>query len=103
MRSGTAVTATAGWPLFLWLSPQPAERVATDPALATAADALGATLVVPTIDTADVDALARRLATAGPPPLSPGEAPRWQEAGWWLVPLVALLVALWYSRGWVLA
>jgi len=82
---------------------RPPERATADPALAAAADALGATLVVPTIDTADVDALARRLATAGPPPLSPGEAPRWQEAGWWLAPLVALLVALWFRRGWVLA
>jgi Ca-activated chloride channel homolog len=79
------------------------ERAAADPALTAAADALGAILVVPTIDTADVDALARRLATAGSPPPSPGEASRWQEAGWWLTPLVALLAALWFRRGWVLA
>lgn len=82
---------------------RPPDRARADPALASAATALGAALVVPTIDTADVDALARTLATAGPPPPAPGEAPRWQEAGWWLTPLVALLAALWFRRGWVLA
>ncbi len=81
----------------------PAERAAGDPALAAAATALGATLVTASIDTADVTALARRLATAGPPPPAAGEAPRWAEAGWWLTPLVALLAALWFRRGWVLA
>lgn len=102
----TAPTLTGGTaggaPVTLFVM-RPAERAAADPALAGAVKALGATLVTPSIDTADVAALARRLATAGPPPPSPGEAPRWQEAGWWLTPLVALLAALWFRRGWVLA
>lgn len=79
------------------------ERARADPALSAAATALGADLVVPTIDTSDVGALARTLLTAGPPPSAPGEAPRWQEVGWWLTPFVALLAALWFRRGWVLA
>jgi Ca-activated chloride channel family protein len=28
------------------------------------------------------------------------EATRWEDEGWWLVPLVALLAALWFRRGW---
>lgn len=93
----------AGGPPVTLFAMRPPERAGTDPALSAAADALGATLVVPTIDSADVEALARRLATAGAPPPAAGEAPRWQEAGWWLTPLVALLAALWFRRGWVMA
>ena len=31
------------------------------------------------------------------------EAERWQEAGYWLTPLVALIALLWFRRGWVVA
>ena len=86
--------------LFAMLPPQ---RASADPALRAAADALDAAVVSPSIDTADVQALARTLATAGPPPPAPGESPQWQEAGWWLTPLVALLALVWFRRGWVLA
>lgn len=27
-------------------------------------------------------------------------ATRWEDEGWWLVPLIALLAALWFRRGW---
>lgn len=94
---------TAGAAPVTLFAMRPADRAKADPALAAAASALGADLVVPTVDTTDVEALARRLATAGPPPPAPGEAPRWQELGWWLTPVVALLAALWFRRGWVLA
>ena len=86
--------------LFAMLPPQ---RASADPALQAAAAALDATLIAPSIDTADVQALARKLATAGPPPPAPGESPRWQEAGCWLTPLIALLALVWFRRGWVLA
>lgn len=79
------------------------ERAADDPSLKAAAAALHADIVTPTLDSADVDALARVLATAGPPPPVIGEAARWQEAGYWLTPFLALLVLLWFRRGWVLA
>ncbi len=28
------------------------------------------------------------------------EATRWEDEGWWLVPLIAVLAALWFRRGW---
>lgn len=86
--------------LFAMLPPEDAEA---EPTLRAAASALNARLVAPTIDTADVEALASRLATAGAPPPAQGEASRWEEAGWWLTPILALLMLLWFRRGWVLA
>ncbi|MBN9085286.1 MAG: VWA domain-containing protein [Reyranella sp.] len=56
-----------------------------------------------TVDDADIKALSRRFATAGAPPAAPGEGERWQEAGYWLTPLLALLAIGWFRRGWVLA
>ena len=94
------VSGAAPVTLFAMLAP---ERAAADPSLRAAADALDASLTAPTIDTADVAALAHTLATAGPPPPAPGEAPRWEEAGWWLTPIIALLALAWFRRGWVLA
>jgi Ca-activated chloride channel family protein len=82
---------------------QPADHASGDPSLTAAASALGADLVVPTLDTTDVEGLARTLATRGAAPPAAGEAPRWEEAGYWLTPLIALLVLGWFRRGWVLA
>jgi Ca-activated chloride channel family protein len=56
-----------------------------------------------TIDDTDIKALSRRLSTAAAPPAAPGEGERWQEAGYWLTPLLAVLVIGWFRRGWVLA
>jgi Ca-activated chloride channel family protein len=71
-------------------------------ALGGAASALGAALVPVSVDDADVKRIARRLdvarAGAGDP-----ASERWQEAGYWLTPLLALLTAAWFRRGWVLA
>jgi Ca-activated chloride channel family protein len=92
----------SGLPVKLFAMLPPA-RASSEPSLRAAASALGADLLAPTLDTSDVDGLARALATAGPPPPAPGETPRWQEAGWWLTPLVALLALVWFRRGWVLA
>ncbi len=82
---------------------QPPQRVSADSALHAAADTLNATVVEPSIDTTDVESLAKKLATAGAPPPAPGASPRWEEAGWWLTPLIALLALIWFRRGWVLA
>lgn len=98
-----AVEAVSGGaPVFLFAA-LPPERAAVEPTLQAAADALGAQVIAPTIDTGDVERLARTLAGVGSAPAAPGETPRWEEAGWWLTPLVALLVLLWFRRGWVLA
>ncbi|CAH1664303.1 VWA domain-containing protein [Chelatococcus asaccharovorans] len=91
-----------GTPVLLFPMLPPA-RASAAPALRAAATALDADIIAPTIDNADVEGLARVLATAGPPPPAPGEELRWQEAGWWLTPLLAVLVAVWFRRGWVLA
>jgi len=61
-----------------------------------------ARIVRTTVDDADIKALSRRLATAAAPPAAPGEGERWQDAGYWLTPLMALLVMGWVRRGWVL-
>ncbi len=59
-------------------------------------------IVRTTVDASDIKALSRRLATAAAPPAAPGEGERWQDAGYWLTPLMALLVMGWFRRGWVL-
>jgi Ca-activated chloride channel family protein len=93
---------TASAPITLFVM-RPAARASDEPSLRAAASAVDADLLVPTLDTADVESLARHLATAGPPPPVSGETPRWQEAGYWLTPLIALMVLFWFRRGWVLA
>lgn len=82
---------------------QPAPRAAADPGINAAVTALAADLVVPTPDTKDVAELARTLTRRGAAPPVAGEAPRWEEAGYWLTPFIALLVLGWFRRGWVLA
>ncbi|HLG48384.1 MAG TPA: VWA domain-containing protein [Reyranella sp.] len=69
----------------------------------TALPALDQRVVRTTIDGADIEALSRRLSTAGAPPAAPGEGERWRDSGYWLTPLLALLVIGWFRRGWVLA
>jgi Ca-activated chloride channel family protein len=81
----------------------PPERARSDPALRSAASALDASLIVTTLDTADVSDIARRLADAGVAPVVAGEGQRWQEAGYWLTPLIALIALGWFRRGWLLA
>ena len=47
--------------------------------------------------------VARRSARQGQPADVVGEGTRWQEAGYWLAPLIALIVLGWFRRGWVVA
>jgi len=89
-------------PIFLYPT-LPPDRASDEPTLKAAAAVLGATEVAPSIDASDVVALERSLAKAGAPPPTAGEGPRWEEAGWWLVPLIALFVLGWFRRGWVLS
>ena len=77
--------------------------LAADTGLAAAAKALGGTLVATTVDGSDVEAVTARLAAGAAPALPGVEAPGWEEAGYWLTPLVALVALLWFRRGWVLA
>ena len=65
--------------------------------LREAARALGASVQVMTVDDADISAVidfAERRAASG----MAGKSSRWQEAGYWLTPLLALVVALSFRR-----
>lgn len=77
--------------------------VAEGPELAslrTVADQLGGSLVEVTPDDADVRRLTALVETSIVAAASEG-GERWQDAGYWLVPLVALLTLLWFRPGWV--
>ena len=94
--------AIAGHPPVTFFAMAPQAAVDADAALAAAVSALDAREVATTIDGTDVAAIARRLADAPGAPVA-GEAERWQEAGYWLTPLIALIALLWFRRGWVVA
>ena len=71
-------------------------------ALQAAADAGGGELTVVTPDQADVISLAGEIASSFADVTdSTDGGERWQDAGYWLVPLVVLLSLLWFRRGWV--
>lgn len=80
-----------------------APDITADAGLADTATAIGANLIPTSIDDSDVDAMTRRLAAGAAPALGQGEGERWEEAGYWLMPLIALIALLWFRRGWVLA
>jgi Ca-activated chloride channel family protein len=80
-----------------------APDTSADAGLGDAASALGANLIATSLDESDVTAMTRRLAAGAAPTLGQGEGQRWEEAGYWLVPLIALIALLWFRRGWVLA
>jgi Ca-activated chloride channel family protein len=67
-------------------------------ALKGAAASLGASLTRLTPDSADVLSLVRRTAQAPVAVKAGGEGTRWEEAGWWLVPLLALLALVPFRR-----
>jgi Ca-activated chloride channel family protein len=78
-------------------------QAAADAGLTAAASALDAPLVETRLDNADIQTISRMLERDGGAPAILGEAVRWQEAGFWLTPLIALLVLLWFRRGWVIS
>jgi Ca-activated chloride channel family protein len=61
-------------------------------ALSRAAASLGASLTPLTPDSADIDRLVRSTAQAPIAVASADEGTRWAEAGWWLVPILAVFV-----------
>jgi len=65
--------------------------------------ALDGTLVATTPDQSDVVAIVRRLDRGDNAAGVAGEGEHWREAGYWLVSALALLVLLWFRRGWVSA
>jgi Mg-chelatase subunit ChlD len=93
-----AVGGEPGVPLPPDSPPAPALDRAT---MQKAADAAGATLTIVSPDTSDVQRLVRRIATSlrAAQPAEAGE--RWQDAGYWLVPILTLLTLVWFRPGWV--
>lgn len=87
---------------ILFLAMAPPAAIEADVSLARAISALGAKEVATTIDNADVQTIARRLVDAPGAPASPGETERWQEAGYWLTPVIALIALFWFRRGWLI-
>ena len=66
--------------------------------LKSASAALGASLTRLTPDSADILSLVRRTAKAPVAVQSAGEGTRWEEAGWWLTPLLALFALTPFRR-----
>jgi Ca-activated chloride channel family protein len=70
-------------------------------ALDAIAGVIGAPVLAITSDDADVRDLAHAAkfaaATLG------GQGDHWQDAGYWFVPLIALLSTFWFRRGWMVA
>lgn len=97
-----ALRQIVGHPPIVFFAMAPPAAVDADANLAAAVSALGAREIETTIDNADIAAIARRLADAPGAPAAI-EAERWEEAGYWLVPVIVLIGLLWFRRGWVLA
>ena len=66
--------------------------------LRAAAAPLNATVTMLTPDGKDVDVLVRRTARAPVAVAATGDGTRWAEAGWWLTPLIAVLVLIAFRR-----
>jgi len=85
----------------LWAAVPPS-RLDAEASLRSAASTMDATLASMTPDRTDVESVAARLDRATVVSDVAGEGERWQEAGYWLTPLIALLALAWFRRGWVL-
>jgi Ca-activated chloride channel family protein len=97
-----AVTAAAPDLPVQFLSVMP-PNAPGDPGLERAAKARGATITRLTIDTSDVEAIAGRAKSdfRRAPMDDAGE--RWRDAGYWLLPVIALLALAWSRKGWVVS
>ena len=78
-----------------------AMAAATDVGLQNAASELDARVVELTVDGADVESLAQRAQSSIRVVADSGEGTRWVDAGYNLLPLLALLALLWSRRGWL--
>jgi Ca-activated chloride channel family protein len=92
-----AVAAPPGSPAPLSGPPAPPLDRAT---LGTAARALGGGLVEVSVDDSDVQTLARRLERRLAGSRNAGEGERWRDAGYYLLFPLAIIVLLWFRRGW---
>jgi Ca-activated chloride channel family protein len=65
------------------------------------AAAVSAPVLAITPDDADVRDLARAAKFVST--TVSGQGDHWQDAGYWLIPLIALLSALWFRPGWMVS
>ena len=73
----------------------------TDAGLAQAAAALGADLEALSVDEQDIKRIARRARNLAAATQGSGDERRAEDAGFFLLPLIALLALAWSRRGWV--
>jgi Ca-activated chloride channel family protein len=72
-----------------------------DSGLQRAASILGANVVKLTNDPADVESVSRRARSKLKTVSSRKNRNRWQDAGYTMLPLLALLILMWSRRGWL--
>ena len=71
-------------------------------ALEDAARSIGAESIQTTVDSSDVVSIALRLDRVAQIGDVLGEGQQWEQAGYWLTPVLAILALGWFRRGWVL-
>lgn len=74
---------------------------AVDAGLQSAASSLGATVIEMTIEPSDVQRAARGAEASIQSVAASSEGARWQDAGYALLPLIALLSLMWSRKGWL--
>ena len=72
-----------------------------DSGLQSAASRLNAPVAELTVDQADVERVARRAQSRLKAVSATYEGTRWQDAGYALLPLIALFALMWSRRGWL--
>ena len=77
------------------------QSAAVDTGLQGVASKLNAPVAELTVDPTDVERVARRAQSKLKSVLATDESTRWQDAGYALLPLVALLSLMWSRRGWL--
>jgi Ca-activated chloride channel family protein len=100
-QANALATAAPGLPVqFLAVNPPNAPL---DPGLQAAAQARNAKIVRLTVDQADIERIARTAQTdfRATPMDEAGE--HWKDAGYLVVPLIALVALAWSRKGWVVS
>jgi len=98
-QAQTLSTAGIGLPVqFLSLQSLAAT---TDSGLRSAASSLNANVVLLTADPKDVEEVARRAQSGIKAVAAPGDVSRWQDAGYALLPFLAILILMWSRKGWL--
>ncbi len=72
-------------------------------ALRQAANTVGGTLTIVSPDDRDVRQLAGRVERSLVAAQQTDGGERWKDAGYWLVPVLALLCLVWFRRGWMVS